>query len=121
VSGDQNNVIDIRVGLDQIYGLTTNGSLYSWEVGKGIEKEGAWRCKEEAVVCNSRAILDFSVGDGFVLVLGDIVKQIPYSSVPPPLLSCFDEFSSSSVSNQNSADSKTEEEMSNEEESHLFQ
>jgi hypothetical protein len=43
------------------------------------------------VVSNGRAVLDFSSGDNYVLILGDIVKQIPYSSVPPSLLSCFDE------------------------------
>jgi len=63
-------------------------------VCKGIQKEGLLQCKDEVVVSNNRAVIDFSAGDGFILVVGDILKQIPYASVPPPLLSCFDEFDS---------------------------
>jgi len=40
---------------------------------------------------NGRAVLDFSVGDGYVMILGDIVKQIPYSSFAPATLGCFDD------------------------------
>lgn len=40
---------------------------------------------------NGRAILDFSIGDSYLLILGDIVKQIPYSSVTPSSLGCYDE------------------------------
>jgi hypothetical protein len=50
--------------------------------------------KKETVLSNGRAILDFSAGDSHLLILGDIVKQIPYSSVPPSVLSCYDDLES---------------------------
>ncbi len=43
------------------------------------------------MVENEKAVLDFSVGDSYSLILGDIVKQIPYSSVTPSILECFDD------------------------------
>jgi hypothetical protein len=42
-------------------------------------------------VSNSREVLDFSVGEGYLLILGDIVRQVDYSSVPPSTLSCFED------------------------------
>lgn len=84
-------VIDIRVSNDSVYGLAAEGTLYSWGVKGGEVRGGSFICKKEKLVSNGRAVLDFSSGDNYLLVLGDIVKQIPYSSVPPSLLSCFDE------------------------------
>jgi hypothetical protein len=52
------------------------------------------------VLSNGRAILDFSAGDNHLLILGDIVKQIPYSSVPPSVLSCYDDLESILESNR---------------------
>jgi alpha-tubulin suppressor-like RCC1 family protein len=84
-------VIDIRVSSESVYGLAAEGTLYSWGVKGGDVRGGSFVCKKEKVVANGRAVLDFSSGDNYLLVLGDIVKQIPYSSVPPSLLTCYDE------------------------------
>ena len=55
-------VIDGRLGSDKCYGLSTEGSLYSWEVFRGQQGPQGWLCESETVVSNSRAVLDFSVG-----------------------------------------------------------
>lgn len=83
-------VIDIRVSNEQVYGLAAEGTLYSWNIKNGETKTNSFICKKEKVVSNGRAVLDFSSGDNYILILGDIVKQIPYSSVAPSLLTCFD-------------------------------
>ena len=85
-------VIDARVGNDKCYGLTTEGSLYSWNVLKGEEKGKFWTCENEIIINNNRAVLDFSVGEGYLLVLGDIVKQIEYNSVPMTSLNCIEDY-----------------------------
>jgi hypothetical protein len=90
----ETEVIDIRVSNENIYGLAAEGTLYSWAVKSGEAKGGSFICRKEKVVANGRAVLDFSSGDNYILILGDIVKQIPYSSVPPALLPCYDEIDS---------------------------
>ena len=93
-------MIDIRIGNDHIYGLAGEGTLYSWEVRNVEVKSNNLVSKKETVLSNGRAILDFSAGDSHLLILGDIVKQIPYSSVPPSVLSCYDDLESIIESNR---------------------
>lgn len=111
-NGEELEVIDIRAGSDQLYGLTTDGCLYSWGLAKATEREVYLSCKSEKVVGNGRAVLDFSVGEGYLLVLGDIVRQIPYSSVAPPLLSCFEDLESSPLSHRTETESSHREGIS---------
>jgi len=69
-------VVDARIGSDKVYGLASDGSLYEWDIFKGTEEQGEWVCNIEKVLPNTRPILGFSAGDNYLLVLGDIVKQI---------------------------------------------
>ena len=83
-------MIDIRASNEQIYGLAAEGTLYSWGVKNGEVKGNSLICKKDKIISNGRAVLDFSAGDNYILILGDIVKQIPYTSAAPSLLTCFD-------------------------------
>jgi alpha-tubulin suppressor-like RCC1 family protein len=69
-------VVDVRLGSDKVYGLASDGSLYEWDIFKGAEDQEEWVCNNEKVLPNTRPILGFSSGDGYLLILGDIVKQI---------------------------------------------
>ena len=66
-----------------MYGLSTEGVLYSWGLPKGKVAQGDFVCERKTVLDNGRAILDFSAGEGYLMVLGDIVRQIPYPQEVP--------------------------------------
>lgn len=97
IRSDQKNeveVIDIRVSNQHAYGLASEGTLYSWGIKDGEVKTNYLLAKKSVVVSNGRAVLDFSAGDNYILIQGDIVKQVAYTSVAPAFLSCYDEIDS---------------------------
>ena len=68
--------------------MTSDGTLYEWDIFKGMENDGKWVCSAQKVVPNNRPILGFSAGEGYVLILGDIVRQIETKERIPHTLSC---------------------------------
>ena len=51
-------------------------------------------CSATKVLSSNRPILGFSAGDGYLLVVGDIVKQISSKKTVPQTLSCIEDLNS---------------------------
>lgn len=72
-------IVDACIGTDKVYGLSSDGSFYEWDIFKGEEQDGEWLCKCTRILSNNHPILGFSSGDNYLLILGDIIKQIEYN------------------------------------------
>ena len=56
-------MIEAKVSGEEVYGLSTEGVLYSWGIPKAAKTSGETvQCEKKTVLDNGRAILDFSVG-----------------------------------------------------------
>lgn len=65
------NIMDIRVGSERLYCLTSNGELFDFNLKNKNNEE----IKVEKINISTTTILDFSIGDSHSLILGDIVGQ----------------------------------------------
>lgn len=61
--------------------MTSCGSLYSLNLSDETLSRGgpAVETLSHLLLSNGRAILDFSIGDNYSMILGDIIDQVPYS------------------------------------------
>lgn len=74
---------ELKTGNDSLMVLSSKGELYSWQAN--IADSGV---DLKRFVLRSKAILDFSIGENHLIILGDIVRTVDEKQISGDTLKC---------------------------------
>jgi hypothetical protein len=76
---------ELKIGNDSLMALSSKGYLFRWQattIDENIELK--------KIVLKSKTILDFSIGESHVIILGDIVRTVEEKQVVSQTLKCYE-------------------------------